>query len=85
MTSSQKKALPQPEQAEKTDGEEDAEVEVCFICASPVIHNAIAPCNHSTCHICALRMRALYKTRDCAHCRVCISNSTLINLSANMS
>lgn len=52
------------------DGEEDLEAEVCFICASPVVHNSVAPCNHRTCHICALRMRALYKTKDCAHCRV---------------
>lgn len=49
--------------------EEDDEVEVCFICASPVEHNSIAPCNHRTCHICALRLRALYKTKACAHCR----------------
>lgn len=47
---------------------EDAEV--CFICASPVEHLSIAPCNHQTCHICSLRLRALYKTRACAHCRV---------------
>lgn len=45
------------------------EAEVCFICASAVIHNAVAPCNHRTCHICSLRMRALYKTKACAHCR----------------
>lgn len=50
-------------------GEEEVEAEVCFICASPVIHNSVAPCNHRTCHICALRLRALYKTRACAHCR----------------
>lgn len=50
--------------------EEDLEAEVCFICASAVVHNSVAPCNHRTCHICALRMRALYKTKDCAHCRV---------------
>jgi E3 ubiquitin-protein ligase ZNF598 len=30
---------------------------------------SIAPCNHQTCHICSLRLRALYKTRACAHCR----------------
>lgn len=54
----------------KGDEEEDVDAEVCFICASPVVHNAVAPCNHRTCHICALRMRALYKTKDCAHCRV---------------
>lgn len=47
------------------------EAEVCFICASPIEHVAIAPCNHQTCHICSLRLRALYKTRACAHCRVC--------------
>ena len=45
------------------------EAEICFICASPVVHNSVAPCNHRTCHICALRLRALYKTRACAHCR----------------
>lgn len=54
------------------EGEETAveEAEVCFICASPIEHVAIAPCNHQTCHICSLRLRALYKTRACAHCRV---------------
>ena len=67
-------------QAQTTSGEEstkeqddqgdDVEAEVCFICASTVVHNSVAPCNHRTCHICALRLRALYKTRACAHCRV---------------
>ncbi|PHH78811.1 hypothetical protein CDD82_2838 [Ophiocordyceps australis] len=50
-------------------GNNDDEAEVCFICANPVAHYSIAPCNHTTCHICGLRMRALYKTKDCAHCR----------------
>ncbi|KAF2474818.1 uncharacterized protein BDR25DRAFT_255289 [Lindgomyces ingoldianus] len=55
---------PAPEDvADETDGE------VCFICASPVQHTAVAPCNHRTCHICSLRLRALYKTKTCAHCR----------------
>ncbi|KAJ4370536.1 hypothetical protein N0V83_005057 [Neocucurbitaria cava] len=48
---------------------EDPDAEVCFICASPVQHTAVAPCNHRTCHICSIRMRALYKTKACAHCR----------------
>ena len=51
-------------------GEDDVEAEVCFICASPVVHQSLAPCNHRTCHICSLRMRALYKSRACPHCRV---------------
>ncbi|KAL5606449.1 hypothetical protein BROUX41_002865 [Berkeleyomyces rouxiae] len=51
------------------DAASDTSEEVCFICANPVQHYSIAPCNHTTCHICSLRMRALYKTKDCAHCR----------------
>ncbi|KAF2441318.1 hypothetical protein P171DRAFT_366862, partial [Karstenula rhodostoma CBS 690.94] len=54
------------------DADADADVdegEVCFICASPVQHTAVAPCNHRSCHICSLRLRALYKTKACAHCR----------------
>ncbi|KAF2717181.1 hypothetical protein K431DRAFT_288778 [Polychaeton citri CBS 116435] len=49
--------------------EDDDDMEVCFICASPVAHYSVAPCNHRTCHICSLRLRALYKTKACAHCR----------------
>lgn len=58
-------------QSQDSNGEEEEdEREVCFICASPVVYHSVAPCNHQTCHICALRLRALYKTRACAHCRV---------------
>jgi E3 ubiquitin-protein ligase ZNF598 len=53
-----------------TKQEEDDDKDVCFICASDIVHLAIAPCNHRTCHICSLRWRALYKTDTCAHCRV---------------
>jgi E3 ubiquitin-protein ligase ZNF598 len=57
------------------DASEDAlndspEGDICFICASKIEYTSIAPCNHQTCHICSLRLRALYKTRACAHCRV---------------
>ena len=51
------------------EGGDEVEAEVCFICASTITHQSVAPCNHRTCHICALRMRALYKTKACAHCR----------------
>ncbi|KAJ5892253.1 uncharacterized protein N7473_008481 [Penicillium subrubescens] len=50
-----------------TDDADDGEI--CFICASTVEHTSVSPCNHRTCHICALRLRALYKNRCCAHCR----------------
>ncbi|KAL2360674.1 hypothetical protein RJZ56_006471 [Blastomyces dermatitidis] len=55
--------------AAATTGEDADTGEVCFICASNIAHTAVAPCNHRTCHICALRLRALYKTKACAHCR----------------
>ena len=47
--------------------------EICFICASEVEHISVSPCNHRSCHICSLRLRALYKNKACAHCRVCTS------------
>jgi hypothetical protein len=56
---------PKPQQEDV----EDEDAEICFICASPVQHTAVAACNHRTCHICSIRMRALYKTKACAHCR----------------
>ena len=61
---------PQSNRTEGTESTQDEEVELCFICASPIEHVSVAPCNHQTCHICSLRLRALYKTRACAHCRV---------------
>ncbi len=61
--------------------DDSIESDVCFICASPIEHTSIAPCNHQTCHICSLRLRALYKTRACAHCRVSlVSHRFLIYL-----
>ncbi|OQU99534.1 hypothetical protein CLAIMM_05155 [Cladophialophora immunda] len=59
---------PHPRGDDNEPGPAD-EAELCFICASPIEHVSIAPCNHQTCHICSLRLRALYKTRACAHCR----------------
>ncbi|OJJ43221.1 hypothetical protein ASPZODRAFT_154695 [Penicilliopsis zonata CBS 506.65] len=57
------KLIPTPAADDADDGE------VCFICASKVDHTSVSPCNHRTCHICALRLRALYKNKACAHCR----------------
>ncbi|KAK3376878.1 hypothetical protein B0T24DRAFT_231987 [Lasiosphaeria ovina] len=51
------------------DDADDEDAGVCFICANRIVHRSLAPCNHATCHICALRLRALYKSKDCPHCR----------------
>ncbi|KAK9477778.1 hypothetical protein V1514DRAFT_332973 [Lipomyces japonicus] len=56
-------------EAEAAGSAADATAEVCFICAEPVKYSAVSPCNHRSCHVCALRMRALYNTNACVHCR----------------
>ncbi|EAA30286.1 hypothetical protein GE21DRAFT_10519 [Neurospora crassa] len=54
---------------QQQEAQDDDDAEVCFICANPITHHSVAPCGHSTCHLCALRLRALYKNKDCPHCR----------------
>ncbi|KAG7100058.1 hypothetical protein E1B28_001843 [Marasmius oreades] len=61
---SEKKDTAKPEEAEKE--EEEA---VCWICAEPVKYYSVSACNHRTCHVCALRLRALYKKKDCTFCK----------------
>ncbi|KAJ2900151.1 hypothetical protein MKZ38_002565 [Zalerion maritima] len=60
---------PTSERTPKTADDSEDDSEVCFICANPIEFTSVAPCNHKSCHICALRMRALYKNKDCPHCR----------------
>ena len=45
------------------------EEEHCFICTEPIAWVAFGPCNHKVCHTCCLRLRALYKKKDCAYCK----------------
>ncbi|KAJ3813438.1 hypothetical protein F5876DRAFT_87076 [Lentinula aff. lateritia] len=47
----------------------DSESDVCWICAEPVIYYSLSACNHRTCHVCALRLRALYKKDVCTFCK----------------
>lgn len=68
--SAQPTTLPAFKAKEGEQQEEDDDAEVCFICANPIVHLSVAPCNHSTCHICSLRLRGLYKSKECPHCRV---------------
>ncbi|KAI7871344.1 hypothetical protein BDF14DRAFT_1691282, partial [Spinellus fusiger] len=43
--------------------------ELCYICTEPIVTYAVSPCDHRTCHLCAVRLRSLYKTRHCAYCK----------------
>lgn len=49
---------------------EDNDAAICWICAEPVKYYSVPECNHRTCHVCALRLRALYKKTDCTFCKV---------------
>lgn len=44
--------------------------DVCWICAEPVKYYSVSDCDHRTCHVCALRLRALYKKLECTFCKV---------------
>ncbi|KAG0367774.1 hypothetical protein BC939DRAFT_407744 [Gamsiella multidivaricata] len=50
-------------------GDENAEQHSCFICTENIVIFAVSDCNHRTCHLCSLRLRALYKTKNCAYCK----------------
>ncbi|KIJ44253.1 hypothetical protein M422DRAFT_30404 [Sphaerobolus stellatus SS14] len=58
------------------DAQNEEEQETCWICAEPVKYYSVSECNHRTCHVCALRLRALYKRMDCTFCKH--SQATLI-------
>ena len=55
--------------ADDDDNELPPEGEICFICADPIKLHSVAPCDHRTCHICALRLRVLYKKDECTFCK----------------
>ncbi|KAJ6537666.1 hypothetical protein B0H19DRAFT_962279 [Mycena capillaripes] len=52
---------------EEQTGSED--VAICWICAEQIKYYAVSECNHRTCHVCSLRLRALYKKNDCTFCK----------------
>ncbi len=52
------------------DAESVDESTICWICAEPVKYWSLSECNHRTCHVCALRLRALYKKLECTFCKV---------------
>ncbi|KAI9281814.1 hypothetical protein BY458DRAFT_552596 [Sporodiniella umbellata] len=56
--------------SEPADDTNEIEEDFCFICTESVKYYALAPCGHRTCHMCTLRLRALYKTKQCAYCKV---------------
>ncbi|KAL0091506.1 hypothetical protein J3Q64DRAFT_1830903 [Phycomyces blakesleeanus] len=65
-TSTSKATEVETKSSEHTDEDEE---ELCFICTEPIVTYAVSACDHRTCHLCAVRLRALYKMRQCAYCK----------------
>ncbi|KAG0186272.1 hypothetical protein DFQ28_008084 [Apophysomyces sp. BC1034] len=63
------KSIKPQDPANKTDDDSEDEKDLCFICTEPMVTCAVSACDHRTCHLCALRLRALYGTRHCAYCK----------------
>ncbi|KAI5985418.1 hypothetical protein EDC04DRAFT_1583940 [Pisolithus marmoratus] len=68
-TTSSKSAEPTKDAGEVGHADDVSDSAVCFICAEPVKYYSVSACNHRTCHVCALRLRALYKKLDCTFCK----------------
>ncbi|CCA67505.1 hypothetical protein PIIN_01334 [Serendipita indica DSM 11827] len=51
--------------------EEEEDSHMCHICAESMERKsyAVSECNHRTCNICAIRLRALYKKTECTYCK----------------
>ncbi|EMD38121.1 hypothetical protein CERSUDRAFT_82356 [Gelatoporia subvermispora B] len=60
-------AVEDMEDASKASEADDGNL--CWICAEPVKYWSVSECNHRTCHVCALRLRALYKKLECTFCK----------------
>ncbi|KAI8054665.1 hypothetical protein BDF22DRAFT_618912 [Syncephalis plumigaleata] len=52
----------------ETDSKANIDIN-CFICTEPIKIFAVGECEHRTCHVCSLRLRALYKNKHCAYCK----------------
>lgn len=48
----------------------EADTDICWLCTEPVKFHSVSECNHRTCHVCAVRLRALYKKMECTFCKV---------------
>ncbi|KAI9263220.1 hypothetical protein BDA99DRAFT_438441 [Phascolomyces articulosus] len=65
----EKKESSDNEGSDNDDASSEASGDLCFICTEPIVTYAVGNCDHRTCHLCALRLRALYKTKNCALCK----------------
>ena len=57
---------------------------VCFICAEKVSIWALGPCSHRTCHVCTLRLRALFKSKECTFCKSYLDQVLFVSSSTKL-
>lgn len=62
-------------------GATSTETNICWLCAEPVKYYSLSECNHRTCHVCAVRLRALYKKMACTFCKVRKIDLPIIHIS----
>ncbi|KAJ3372920.1 hypothetical protein GGF31_001457 [Allomyces arbusculus] len=41
----------------------------CWICTEEIVYSSLGKCNHRLCHVCVIRLRALYKDFNCPICK----------------
>lgn len=58
------------EDQEEDDDHDPDNLKYCFICTEPIKIYALGSCDHRYCHLCSLRLRALYKDMKCSMCKV---------------
>jgi len=58
------------EKKEKVIKDEKEDFSSCIICTEDVELYAVGSCNHPICHKCSLKLRLLYKTKECPYCKV---------------
>lgn len=78
-SSADESSAPQPDKGKQpataaAAADDDEEEDLCWICAEPAKLYSVGPCNHRTCHICAIRLRALYKVRECTFCKASLDH-----------
>lgn len=54
--------------------DEKEDFSTCIICTEDVKVYSLGVCNHPICHICSLRLRLLYNSKECPYCKTELEN-----------
>lgn len=51
------------------ENDHDDDEKLCPVCVEPVSYYAFGSCQHPLCHLCCLRLRVLYRSKQCSLCK----------------